>query len=174
MKCSLVLSFAVGILLWCSSDLALAQTAGSGAPKTWIGIVKLSPPIYPPIAREARILGDVTLRMEIRRDGTVASAEVVSGPVMLKQAALESAQKSTFSCENCSQEMTEYFLTYTFGFRRDNNCGFTRLRSPKCLYLWRCGKWEQPPDRPPVLGESLDRVVILADTMCVETSHSRQ
>ena len=159
-------------MLWCSVGQALAQSVGSDAPKSWIAIVKLVPPVYPPVAREARIMGDVGLRMAIRRDGSVALAEVVSGPPLLKQAALESAQKSTFICENCSQEMTDYFLKYTFGFRDENNCGFTRLRSPKCLYLWHCGKWEQPPDRPPVVGESLDRVVILADTMCIETSHS--
>src|SRR5258707_9812379 len=122
-------------------------------------LVELSPPIYPPLARQARIMGDVKVRLLIRKDGSVQSAEVISGHPMLKQAATESAKKSMFLCQGCSNEITAYFLTYTFGFQDGGECGVTRLHSAKCLYLWKCGI-RQKSMRPPVVGQSLDRVVI--------------
>jgi TonB family protein len=137
-------------------------------PQTSAVLVKLSPPIYPPLARVARIMGDVKLQLLIRKDGSVESAEVISGHPMLKQAATESAKKSMFLCQGCSDEVTAYFLTYTFGFRDDGDCGVTQLRSAKCLYLWKCGIRHESV-RTPVVGQTFDRVVILADSMCIET-----
>ncbi len=57
-------------------------------------------------------MGDVQIQMEIRKNGSVASAEVVSGHPMLRQAALESAQKSKFLCSGCIEEVNSYLLTY--------------------------------------------------------------
>jgi TonB family protein len=94
---------------------ALAQAAVSGETLQNGVVLTLSPPLYPPLARQARIMGDVKLRLGIRRDGTVATAEVISGHPMLQQAALESAKKSAFLCQGCSEGVTTYFLTYTFG-----------------------------------------------------------
>ena len=54
-------------------------------------------PVYPPLARQARIMGDVKVRIGIHRDGSIASAEIVSGPPMLQPAALASA-KIKFDC----------------------------------------------------------------------------
>jgi len=143
-------------------------------PKTWIAIAQLSPPVYPALARQARIMGEVKIRLVIRKDGTIVSAEVVSGHPMLKEAALKSAQATTFRCENCTEETTEYVLTYTFGLRTDGRCGVARkLRAGKCFYLWHCGRWESEPSRPPVFGETKDGVVILADAACLEIMESR-
>lgn len=156
--------------------VSLAQETNRIETQTKIALIDLSPPVFPQLARQARIMGDVEIKIEIRKDGSVASAEVVSGHPMLKQAALESAQKSKFLCMGCSEEVTSYSLTYTFGFRndRDGGCGYKRRqRSLKCLELWRCGKWQYGP-RKPVVGQSAgrtqDRIIVLADTPCVETS----
>jgi TonB family protein len=65
-----------------------ATTPGTGALLT-----KLLPPVYPPLARLARIAGDVQVQVLIRKDGSVASAKVISGHPILEPAALESAQK---------------------------------------------------------------------------------
>ena len=43
---------------------------------------------------------------------------------MLKPAALNSVQKSTFMCEGCAGK--KYTITYTFGFREDNECRIVR------------------------------------------------
>jgi TonB family protein len=151
-----------GLCLVCV--IASAQSRSNPTSAIWIAITTLSPPVYPPIARQARIMGDVKVQLGIRRDGSVASAEVVSGPPMLQQAALESVRKSAFLCQGCTEEVTTYFLTFTFGFRHggdQGDCNARRARPRKCLYLWKCGIWQEPPARPPVVGESPDRVVIL-------------
>lgn len=130
---------------------------------------KLSRPIYPAIARTARISGDVELKLGIRKDGSVQSVEAISGPAMLKQAALDSAQKSQFECRGCGDETTWYSLIYSFQLAaateaptrhndivevvpKQNRVTITappaqiiidfallKARSAKCLYLWYCG-----------------------------------
>jgi TonB family protein len=162
------------------------ERLATGSSKTEVALANLHPPIYPPLARQARITGDVTIQIHIRKDGNVESAEVVSGPPMLKQAALESAQKSTFQCEGwssgvfvlgCSDVVPSFTLTYTFGMRDDLDglgcSSATRPREAKCLYLWRCGGWRSPPPRKPAVGHSLDHVMILADPACLETATTR-
>jgi TonB family protein len=64
--------------------------------------------VAPTLARMANIAGEVRIQLAIRKDGTVASAEFVSGHPVLKQAALESAQQSEFECHDCSQPVTPY------------------------------------------------------------------
>src|ERR1700680_161479 len=117
----------------------------SEASQAGIVLAKLSPPIYPPLARAARVIGDVQIELSIRRDGSIESTNVVSGHQLLKQAALESAQKSTFDCHNCRADGNTYELTYSFTLRDDKApCGKVEIdkewhvRSSKCLYLWKC------------------------------------
>jgi len=55
-------------------------------------IVKVAP-IYPPLARAARIQGIVRMRAVIAKDGTVQQLDVVSGPPVLVQAAIEAAKQ---------------------------------------------------------------------------------
>src|SRR5450631_484934 len=138
-------------------------------PKPAITLSKLSSPVYPALARQARIAGEVRVEVNIRKDGTVASAQLLSGHPMLSPAALESAKQSTFECRNCVAPLTTYLLTYTFELKTDADCcnamtvpdvshsqghivviasaqclcdpsvSFRRFRSAKCLYLWKCG-----------------------------------
>jgi outer membrane biosynthesis protein TonB len=42
---------------------------------------------YPPLARQARVQGDVTALVRIGEDGTVSSISQVAGPAMLRSAA---------------------------------------------------------------------------------------
>lgn len=132
-------------------------------------IVSLFNPTYPPLARQARIIGDVELNLGIRKDGTIESIVVASGHPMLTQAALNSAQESRFECRGCEHEVTSYSLIYSFQLvaspgwpcpensaphvtRSDNRItvtteptlvhpyfGYTKARSAKCFYLWACG-----------------------------------
>jgi len=57
-------------------------------------IVKLSPPVYPPVARQARITGDAEILLSIGQDGVIESTMAVSGHPLLRQSALDSAQQS--------------------------------------------------------------------------------
>src|SRR5579863_722739 len=152
-----------------------AQPAPSQPARLDIEVDKLEGLRYPPLARQARIMGDVAIRIAIRHDGSVISAEVVSGHPMLQAAALESAQKSSFRCWPECAEGTTFVFVYTFGMRLDGPCccaSGERLRSPKCLYLWKCGAWRSLPGPPPALGASPNRAIILADAACVETNSS--
>ncbi len=97
-----------------TAEHASAQSAQSLAPQTEVVLTKLADPTYPPLARQARIMGDVDLLLTIRQDGIVESAIVVSGHPMLKQAALDSAQRSQFECRGCGGAGSSYALTYRF------------------------------------------------------------
>ena len=132
-------------------------------------LVSLFSPKYPPLAAEARITGEVEVKLEIQKDGSVESAEVVSGHPMLTQVALDSARQSRFACSTCTADLTTYSLFYSFTEEPgpDFPCSESHLhvtqtgnhvnvigeprmvyavyadvyfRSMKCLDLWRCGR----------------------------------
>jgi len=121
------------------------------------------------VARLANVTGDVELKLSVRRDGSIASASVVSGPQLLQQAALNSVQPSRFECRGCEKELAPHSLIYSFqliagadypcpekgGLRISHTddrvtvvaepalvhpeFSYVRRRSAKCLYLWSCG-----------------------------------
>jgi outer membrane biosynthesis protein TonB len=97
-----VLPFATRLaILFFASYTVFAQTdAPFPAAAAGVLLVKLSPPVYPPLARQARIMGDVRIQLAIRRDGSIESSEVVSGHPLLKHAAtlLTSHNLSRFGC----------------------------------------------------------------------------
>ncbi len=157
---------AIAIIPSCLYDPEGQSVAVSDTAQRDVVLTKLAQPVYPQLARQARIGGDVALKLEIRNDGSVESAVVVSGHPMLQQAALDSAQKSQFECRGCSDEVTPYSLVYSFLLGDGTECppdydrvvqsqnhvtiiakpgetfiDFSNLgvRSAKCLYLWRCG-----------------------------------
>jgi len=49
-------------------------------------------PIYPPIAKSARIQGTVVIQATISKSGAVENTRVVSGPTMLRQSALDAVR----------------------------------------------------------------------------------
>jgi TonB family protein len=49
-------------------------------------------PVYPPLAKEARIQGTVRFEATINPDGSVQSLNLISGPPLLAQAAMQAAQ----------------------------------------------------------------------------------
>jgi TonB family protein len=54
-------------------------------------------PLYPPIARAARVQGTVEISVVIDPAGRIRSEKVLSGPAMLQQAALDAVRKWTFT-----------------------------------------------------------------------------
>jgi TonB family protein len=160
-----------------SVEHASAQLAQSPqVPHGGVVLTKLSDPTYPRLAQQARITGEVDLMLSVRRDGRVESVVVVGGHPMLKQAALDSAQRSQFECRDCRGPINSYSLRYKFQITPRNppkDCDehteekqlpaeldvsghqvtvsawemwtcdpaktVLRVRSVKCLYLWRCG-----------------------------------
>jgi TonB family protein len=79
-------------------------------------------PVYPPIARAARITGAVVLNITVGAKGTVESIKVVSGPPMLQQAALDCVKQWTFKPFNKDGSPGEASgkLTINFDLGKDN------------------------------------------------------
>lgn len=111
---SIRIVFVLGILFG-GTYACLAQGATATiTPQNAAVLMKLSSPVYAPIALTAHVTGDIELLLNIRRDGSVESAMVISGHPLLQQAALSSAKQSQFQCLRCIEELTPYHLFYAF------------------------------------------------------------
>jgi protein TonB len=55
-------------------------------------LLQKTQPVYPPIAKAARVSGTVVLQATISRTGSIENLRVVSGPAMLQQAALDAVK----------------------------------------------------------------------------------
>jgi protein TonB len=64
-----------------------------GGEVTAASILTQTRPVYPPLARQARIQGTVVLHAIIDKDGQVAKLEVVSGHPLLVQSALDAVKE---------------------------------------------------------------------------------
>jgi TonB family protein len=97
------------------SHLCVAQIAADGRSVAHVILNNLSPPSYPPLARQARIGGDVNIELAIHADGSIESVKAINGHPMLVQAALDSAKQSSFKCRDCTVDLVVgATLTYSF------------------------------------------------------------
>lgn len=173
----LISLYAMTAAIFLSVSTSPAQTKTEApSPDERIALSKLFPAVYPPLARQARIIGTVEILVHVQPDGSVESAEVISGHPILRQAALDSARQSLFECERCREPVTSYTLHYKFEIADhdplkdcetapepppppaeidvlkqqvtvftwplwicDPSGEIIRVRSAKCLYLWKCG-----------------------------------
>jgi protein TonB len=55
-------------------------------------LLQKTTPVYPPIAKAARVSGTVVLQATISKTGSIEGLHVISGPAMLQQAALEAVK----------------------------------------------------------------------------------
>lgn len=110
------------VSLFCAVPESLGQSAASPeTPQNGVVLIKLSEPIYPPLARQTRIAGDVDLMLRVKPDGSVESTTVLQGHPLLQQAALDSVQKSQFECRKCD-EAASIQLVYTFQLVEPDPC----------------------------------------------------
>src|SRR5438046_8592887 len=69
-----ILRFCAGVLLISLAEVSMAQTGTSSTTQeNGAVLTKLYPPAYPPIAKTARVTGDVKLQIKVTREGTVSS-----------------------------------------------------------------------------------------------------
>jgi protein TonB len=73
-------------------------------------------PVYPPIARAAHITGAVVIHAIISKTGTIENLQVVSGPVMLRQAAVDAISRWRYKPFLLNGEPTEVDTTVTVNF----------------------------------------------------------
>jgi TonB family protein len=165
----------LAVMLFSAALFCTAFAQGPNAadlPKNAPVIAKLPPTSYPPIALAAHVWGLVDLYVTVHPDGTVASADVVSGPAMLRDAAIESAKQTQFQCPGCAASGTRFRIIFKYELAEayycdppdksypkvSQNAGIitfagqpagtcdpmgtvekVRVRSAKCLFLWKCG-----------------------------------
>jgi len=74
------------------------------------------PPVYPQIALEQNIQGDVVIQAVIDKTGRVTEAHVISGPLMLRQAALDSVRRWKYQPSVLNGEPVSVQMTVTLNF----------------------------------------------------------
>ncbi len=79
----------------------------------------LSPihPVYPQIAQNARIQGEVVLEAVISKTGLIESLSPVSGPDLLRRAAIDAVQRAHYQPYKLNGENVEITTTVTVVFR---------------------------------------------------------
>ncbi len=140
----------MALLFYASVPASAQETKNPDSGPQEAIITKLFPLTYPPLARQTRITGNVELRLDVRPDGSVASAVAISGHPLLKQPALENAQRSQFACIDCAEEVHSYRLVYTFELGPASGCFDQVQRS------------SSNPEQPyPRISQSPGRVTII-------------
>jgi len=76
-------------------------------------------PVYPNMARQAGVDGDVIVDALIDKNGNVASMKVISGPQMLRQAALDALHGWKYEPSRLNGEPVSAQMTVTVRFHRE-------------------------------------------------------
>jgi protein TonB len=79
-------------------------------------IISKTTPVYPPIAKAAHVSGTVVLHALISKTGTIDNLTVVSGPEMLRAAALDAVRTWRYKPYLLNGEPTEVDTTVTVNF----------------------------------------------------------
>jgi protein TonB len=79
-------------------------------------LMQKTAPVYPPIAKTARVQGTVVIQATISKNGSIENPHVVSGPVMLRQAALDAVKTWRFRPYMLSNEPVEVETTVNVNF----------------------------------------------------------
>jgi protein TonB len=105
------------------SALGSSHKAGPAAPAPVGGDVKPAkllksvPPVYPDMARNQRIAGNVQIDALIGTDGNVSTMKVLSGPPLLHQAAMNAVKQWKFQPAELNGNPTTMHLTVMVQFR---------------------------------------------------------
>ena len=113
-------------MLLMAPESSAQTTPSSNVKEQGVVLTNLSAPIYPPLAKQAHITGDVILELGIRQDGELVSVSAVSGHPLLQQYALDSVHQSRFACRNCTEGVTLGRMVYSFQLGPMKPCGQTQ------------------------------------------------
>jgi protein TonB len=83
-------------------------------------LVQKTAPVYPPIAKTARVSGTVVIQATISKAGTVENLRVVNGPTMLRQAALDAVKSWRYRPYLLDGSPTEVETTVNVVFSQGN------------------------------------------------------
>lgn len=76
------------------------------------------PVLYPEIARQAGVEGDVVVRIVIDKAGNVTAAKALSGPMMLRDAAARSLRERKYAPSKLNGHPISVEMLVTIQFRR--------------------------------------------------------
>jgi protein TonB len=79
-------------------------------------LIRKVQPTYPPLARQARIQGQVLLQAEISKDGTIQNLRLISGHPMLTSAAIEAVKQWRYKPYILNGEPVEVETQITVNF----------------------------------------------------------
>jgi len=79
-------------------------------------LIRKTPPVYPSIAQAAHVSGTVVLAATISRTGSIENLRVVTGPAMLRQAALEAVRTWRYRPYKLNYQPTEIETTINVVF----------------------------------------------------------
>jgi TonB family protein len=83
-------------------------------------LIQKTPPDYPPIAKTAHVAGTVELHATISADGTIKDLHAVSGPVMLRQSALDAVRNWRYKPYRLNNQPVEVETTINVVFSLGN------------------------------------------------------
>ena len=107
-----------------SSNIRVTRAAPAGPLQVSSGVTSgmlLTPitPVYPNIAKATRTQGAVVMEAVISRTGTIESLHVVSGPDMLRTAALQAVEHARYKPFLLNNQPVEVQTIITVNFRLD-------------------------------------------------------
>lgn len=101
-------------------QLDLAQTKGNIATSKPVRqdpkLASDVKPVYPPLARAARVQGPVRIEAMIAKDGTVQNLKLLSGPALLVQAAFQAVQQWRYVPALLNGEPAEALVVISLDF----------------------------------------------------------
>jgi periplasmic protein TonB len=80
-------------------------------------LIKSVPPVYPVMAKSQHISGNVQIDALVDADGNVSAMKVLSGPALLRDAALQSLKQWKYQPAELDGKPTTMHLTVTVQFR---------------------------------------------------------
>ncbi len=79
-------------------------------------LIKQPKPVYPPLAKAARVQGTVKFQATIGKDGTIQNLQMLSGPPLLVQAAMAAVQQWTYQPTLLNGEPVDVITTIDVNF----------------------------------------------------------
>jgi protein TonB len=79
-------------------------------------LIKQPKPSYPPLAKAARVQGTVKFQATISKDGTIQNLQLISGPPLLVQSAMQAVQQWVYKPTLLNGEPVEVITTIDVNF----------------------------------------------------------
>jgi TonB family protein len=79
-------------------------------------LIQSTPPVYPPLARTAHVAGTVEVHATIATNGTIKDLRAVSGPAMLRQAAVDAVRNWRYKPYRLNDQPVEVETTINIVF----------------------------------------------------------